>query len=121
LLTKLREIETDLAAADAQAEALARGYSYERLNVDEKYVAGWLSRLKGRLNTDVIGAKAQLMSLIGCFTLTPEMRKGVNYLRIDGEANAIGMLVAVASGNSHQLSKYRGRGIPFFGSPAGLR
>ena len=108
LLTKLREIEAETATLDAQAQALARGYSYERLQVDEKYVAGWVERLKDRLAVDVMGAKAQLMSLIGEFTLTPEMREDVKCLRIDGRASVAGLLAVAVKGDLHQLSKYRG-------------
>ncbi|MFZ1684769.1 MAG: recombinase family protein [Candidatus Zixiibacteriota bacterium] len=97
LNAKLREIESEIANSDALYEALSGAYSYERLKLDKKHVAGWIVRLKGRLESDVIGAKAQLMSLVGEFTLTPEMIEGVKYLRIDGQASISGLL-AVASG-----------------------
>ncbi len=108
LLDKLREIESALAELNSQADTLAQGMDYDRLNVDEKFVNGWISRMREKLTKDVLGAKVQLMSLVGEFTLTPEMHDGVRMLRIDGEANLFGVLAVAVGWNLNQLNKYRG-------------
>lgn len=108
LLAKLREIESGLAELNNQADVLARRLDHDRLKIDEKFVNGWIGRMRERLTKDVLGAKAHLMSLVGEFTLTPEMHDGVRMLRIDGQANLFGVLAVAVGENLNQLNKYRG-------------
>ncbi|MBN1211210.1 MAG: recombinase zinc beta ribbon domain-containing protein, partial [candidate division Zixibacteria bacterium] len=94
---RLTDIESQIRELDTNQETLNRAYDFENLKIDEEYVSSWLGRLKDLLNTDLTSARAELGSLIGEFTLSPEMIEGVKYLRVKANAN-IGGLLRIATG-----------------------
>lgn len=95
----LREIKPRIEAhraqrdvLDRQIEALKSATDLDKFKADDEYVEKWLFRLRELVQTDPIAAKAKLTSLLGAFTLSPEMVDGVKCLRLEANAKIIGLL-----------------------------
>ena len=108
LLVRLHELEATKKEIDAQVSVLDEGLDFSRFKVDEQYVEQWLFRIQELVRTDPMVAKAKLTSLIGEFTLSPEMIDGARCLKVTGNAKLAGLLMVAAGGKEVQLTKYRG-------------
>ncbi len=108
LLHRLREHEDRKRVVDAKIEALEHGLDFSRFKVDKQYVEKWLFRMQELVRTDPMAAKAKLTSLIGEFTLSPEMIDGARCLVVAGNAQLSGLLMVAAGGENLQYTKYRG-------------
>jgi hypothetical protein len=92
LRDKLLEYEARKRQVDTQIESLNQSHDFDRFKVDEEYVEKWLFRMRDLIDTDIMTAKARLTSLIGAFTLSPEMVDGIKCLRLEAKAKVIGLL-----------------------------
>lgn len=108
LKQRLMNIEHRRNEIDRELSLVIDKYDYDKLKVDEKWVEGWLGRMRELLLTDPMAVKAKLMSLVGEFTLTPEIINGIKYLRVTSRANIGGVLEVAVGRNNHHLSKYWG-------------
>ena len=110
LKKRLLEIEEGLRQVEARLGALESSVGYEDLKVDEDYVVRWIDNLKQLLIANPVVAKAELMSLLGQFSLKPAIIGNNRYLQVVGNAQIEGYLI-VATGRKYQYKKYRGAGL----------
>lgn len=108
LVHRLCEHEDRKRVIDAKMEALEHGLDFSRFKVDSQYVEKWLFRMQELVRTDPMVAKAKLTSLIGEFTLSPEMIDSTRCLKVAGNAKLDGLLMVAAGGGNLQYTKYRG-------------
>ncbi|MFH1374381.1 MAG: recombinase family protein [bacterium] len=108
LKKRLSEVEARRAEIDRQHTALNSKLSYNRLKVESHWVRGWLGRMSELFEADPLVAKAKLTSLLGEFTLSPEVIDGNKYLRVRSEADIGGLIGAAAPKNSLHLREYWG-------------
>lgn len=98
-------VEDQLRELNQKSEAFESDANFDRLTIDEDYVRGWLENIRALLETNIIKARTELMSLIGRFTLEPEIIDEIKCLRVRGEVN-IGALLAIAAGQDKLNLQY---------------
>ncbi len=100
LRRRLAEIEAQIQELDRRIDVFSCSYDFSKLKIDEQYVEGWLDRIRELLNKDVAAARAKIMSLVGTFTLSPETVDGIKYIRVNAQADIVGLVrVAVGRGD----------------------
>lgn len=110
LKKRLLEIEARQREIDDRLSALESYAGYDDLKVDEDYVVRWIDNLKQMLIANPVVAKAELMSLLGQFSLKPVITEDCRYLQVVGNAQIEGYLIVV-TGGKYQFNAYRGAGL----------
>ena len=110
LKKRLTEIEQRHRVLEDRLQMLESMASLDDLKVDEDYVTRWIENLKQLLIANPVVAKAELMSLLGQFSLRPVEIDKNRYLQVVGNAQIEGYLL-VATGGMYQYMKYRGAGL----------
>lgn len=110
LKKRLLEIEERQKEIEAKLGALESSAGYDDQKVDEDYVVRWIDNMKQLLIANPVVAKAELMSLLGLFSLKPVIIDDRRYLQVVGNAQIEGYLIVV-TGGKYQFNAYRGAGL----------
>jgi site-specific DNA recombinase len=95
---RLGEIEARLEELNQQSRALDQLYDFDKLKIDEEYARNWLENIRKLLEIDLPKARANLFALVGEFTLSPTMIKGIRHLRVEGNVKLEGLLLVASGG-----------------------